>query len=51
MTQNEFLTLCASYNLPPSLALENENLVQALRERNDEQVKQILNNEFQEITK
>lgn len=46
MTQNEFFTLCASYNLPPSIALENDNLVEALRARNDDQVKQILNDEF-----
>jgi hypothetical protein len=46
MTQNEFFILCSEHNLPPEIALENENLVQALRDRDSEKVKQILNTEF-----
>lgn len=46
MTRREFYDLCTSYGIFPLVALENENLKQALRERNDEQVKQILETEF-----
>jgi hypothetical protein len=33
MTRNEFAVLCEAYCVTPSLALENERIVQALRDR------------------
>jgi hypothetical protein len=46
MTQTEFITLCLEHNLQPELALENDELVQALRERDDATVNRIIENEF-----
>ena len=46
MTQREFYDLCTSYLIFPLAALENENLKQALRDRDDAKVKEILENEF-----
>lgn len=46
MTRREFYDLCTQYLIFPLQALENENIKQALRERDDEKVKQILENEF-----
>lgn len=46
MTQNQFNALCNEHGIAPSIALENEELIEALRERNDEQVIEILTNNF-----
>lgn len=46
MTQTEFLTLCLKHNLTPELALENDEVVQALRERDDAEVQRIIEQEF-----
>ena len=46
MTQTDFLTLCLEHNLNPDIALENDELVQALRERNDAEVNRIIEQEF-----
>ena len=46
MTKTEFMVLCGEYLTEPCLALENENLCEALRQRDAKQVKQILENEF-----
>jgi hypothetical protein len=46
MTQTEFLLLCTEHNLSPEMALENENVVEALKNRDDKLVAQILTNEF-----
>ena len=46
MTQTEFLTLCLQHNLTPELALENDEVVQALRERDDAEVCRIIEQEF-----
>jgi hypothetical protein len=46
MTQREFYDLCTQMTIYPLYALENENLKQALKDRNDEKVKEILENEF-----
>lgn len=46
MTQNDFLTLCNEHHISPEIALENDDLVQALRERDDEKVHNIITNEF-----
>ena len=46
MTQNQFNTLCNEHGIAPSIALENEELIEALRERDDERVIQIITEEF-----
>ena len=48
MTKTEFMILCGDYLIEPCLALENENICEALRKRDVEQVRQILENEFYE---
>lgn len=46
MTQNQFDALCNEHGIHPSIALENEELREALKNRNDDQVIEILTNEF-----
>ena len=46
MTQNQFNALCNEHCIDPSLALENENLIEALRERDDDRVIEIITQEF-----
>ena len=46
MTQNQFAALCNQYGIHPSIALENDDLRQALKDRNDKRVIEILTNEF-----
>lgn len=46
MTQTDFLTLCLEHNLSPDVALENDDLVQALKQRDDAEVQRILEEEF-----
>ena len=46
MTQNQSNALCNEHGIAPSIALENDELIEALRERNDEQVVEILTNNF-----
>jgi len=47
MTQNQFILLCNEYMIDPSIALENDNILQALRDRKPiEQIKTILETEF-----
>jgi hypothetical protein len=46
MSRNEFLVLCSAYSIDPDIALENDNVVEALRNRDDEIVASILESEF-----
>jgi hypothetical protein len=46
MTQNQFAALCAQYGVAPSIALENPNIVAALRARDSVAVEHVLANEF-----
>lgn len=46
MTRNEFMILCERYFVDPLTALENENICDALRQRDVEQVKDVLESEF-----
>jgi hypothetical protein len=46
MTQNQFNEACASRTIDPQIALENDDLCEALRERDDEAVIRILNEQF-----
>jgi hypothetical protein len=46
MTKNEFNALCAERTIDPNLALENDELVEALKDRDDKAVVAILDNQF-----
>lgn len=46
MTQTEFSALCLKLLIDPYVALENEKLVEALRDRDDKKAIEILVNEF-----
>jgi hypothetical protein len=47
MTQNEFILLCNEYMIEPSIALENDSIVKALRDRKPiETIKTLLETEF-----
>jgi hypothetical protein len=46
MTRNEFLIICGDFNLDPGIALENENVVKAIREDDKDNLKEVLTNEF-----
>ena len=47
MTKIQFILLCNEYMIEPSIALENDNILQALRERKSiETIKTILETEF-----
>lgn len=46
MTQNQFANECAQRTIDPAVALENDELCDALRERDDEAVIRILDEQF-----
>ena len=46
MTKFEFVALCNDNLIYPGLALENENIVTALTNRDDELVKKLILEEF-----
>ena len=46
MTKTEFAALCLKFQIDPYVALENENLVEALQARDDRKAIEILVNEF-----
>jgi hypothetical protein len=46
MTQNQFALLCSEHCISPDIALENDDIVEALKNRDDELVQQLLINEF-----
>ena len=46
MTRLEFLALCNEKTINYFIALENEAVRQALQSRNDEEVNQVLDEEF-----
>ena len=46
MTQSQFISTCNEFLIEPSLALENEHIVSALRERKDELILTILKEEY-----
>lgn len=46
MTKTEFAALCLKFQIDPYVALENENLVEALQSRDDRKAIEILANEF-----
>jgi len=46
MSAIEFIVECSKRSISPDLALENEDIKQALLSRNDQEVKKILDNQF-----
>lgn len=46
MTKNQFMELCAAAYIDPAIALENDNVVDAIRAGDVERVKYLLTNEF-----
>ncbi len=46
MTRNEFVAECEKHGIAPEIALENENLQQALKDRCDDSVRRVLREEF-----
>jgi hypothetical protein len=46
MTSNEFNNLCQSHAIDPSIALENDNIREALLLLDDEKVEEVLIAEF-----
>lgn len=46
MTKTEFMSECAKRTIDPQLALENDMLCEALKDRDDDEVIRILNEEF-----
>ena len=46
MTKTEFTIACNEYLIDPFVALENEELAQALRDKDDSEVLRILTEEF-----
>jgi hypothetical protein len=46
MTKNQFNTLCAAYYIDPAIALENDNVIAAIRAGDIAGLTAILQNEF-----
>ena len=46
MTQAQFIELCEKHTIAPSVALESEELCEALAARDDAKVERILSEEF-----
>ena len=46
MTQNEFIAKCEQLSVAPELALENDEIVEALKNRDDQLVVELLNTQF-----
>lgn len=46
MTQSQFAALCTERTIDPSLALENDDVIQAIKSGNIELLIQVLNTQF-----
>jgi hypothetical protein len=46
MKKSKFIYLCNKYLIDINIALENENILKALKNRDDKKIKYILENEF-----
>lgn len=46
MSRNQFDALCSKYLIDPAIALENEEIVEALKAKDDAKVEQILKTQF-----
>jgi len=45
MTRLEFMSLCGEYLIDVGIALEDDNIIKALKNKDDEKVKELLLNE------
>lgn len=46
MTQSKFIELCEKYTIHPSIALENDDIRDALRNKQDSKIETLLREEF-----
>ena len=46
MTQSHFYALCVEYYIEPLIALENDDLILALKNQDNAEIERILTNEF-----
>ena len=46
MTKNEFVALCLKYTIDPAIALESDEVKQALRDQDAEEIERVLQEEF-----
>lgn len=46
MTLDDFLILCNEFGIHPSIALENDDLRQAFKDRDEKKIHEILNTQF-----
>tara|TARA_R100000655_G_scaffold92683_1_gene133866 strand:+ start:481 stop:621 length:141 start_codon:yes stop_codon:yes gene_type:complete len=46
MSELEFMSLCGEYLIDVGIALEDDNIREALKNKDDEKVKELLLNEF-----
>ena len=46
MTQTQFTAICGELLIDPAIALENENVVAALKAKDDAKVRKVLESEF-----
>ena len=46
MTQLQFVAKCAELTIDPALVLENDEIIEALKTKNDDLVIELLNNLF-----
>jgi len=46
MSRNEFLAICIANSVDPEIALDNENLTNALLQKDDERAEKIIKEEF-----
>ena len=46
MTKTEFLILCGEYLIEPSLALENDEICEALRQGDDVKIETLMQSQF-----
>lgn len=46
MTKNQFAAICEEYMIAPCIALENKNVIAALKGRNVAKLRKVLETEF-----
>ena len=46
MTRTEFYSLCGELLIDPNVAMENENLIEAIRNQDEDSIYTILHTEF-----
>ena len=46
MTMNKFIEICNKYTITPEIALENENILEALKNKEYENIEKLICQEF-----